>query len=222
MKIKEIIINTGKHFKKICVHKYWVFHYCSMCGIKWRGIKHDMSKFSPTEFFESIKYYKGDSSPIDECKRINGVSIAWMHHKGRNDHHFEYWQQNFINGGEPVEMPYKCVLELICDYLAAARAYLGNNFSYINEYKWFIDRISNNPRISMHFRNQIFIYFVFEHLATLEHEYYINQIYDYSVEDSICHYLSTGLKNQYELSYQYSYIEFMRTRKQLESREWVK
>ena len=60
------------HFKTICKHKYWVFHYCKMAGIPWRGIVHDLSKFSPTEFCESVKYYTGTSSPIDECKKDIG------------------------------------------------------------------------------------------------------------------------------------------------------
>ena len=49
-----MIKNAIKHFKKICIHKYWVFHYCKMTGITRQGIKHDMSKFSPIEFWESV------------------------------------------------------------------------------------------------------------------------------------------------------------------------
>lgn len=98
MKYKNYIINTFRHFKKVCTHKRWVFYYCCKVGIPFQGLMHDLSKFSPTEFLESVKYYQGTSSPIDACKKENGWSVAWMHHKGRNKHHYEYWQDNFDNG----------------------------------------------------------------------------------------------------------------------------
>lgn len=107
MKYSNYISNIFKHFKKICIHKYWVFYYCCKAGIPLQGLVHDLSKFSTTEFWESVKYYQGTSSPIDACKKANGWSAAWMHHKGRNKHHYEYWQDNFDNGGNPIEMPMK-------------------------------------------------------------------------------------------------------------------
>lgn len=39
----------------------------------------------------SVKYYTGHHSPIAECRRQNGYSNAWIHHKNRNKHHIEYW-----------------------------------------------------------------------------------------------------------------------------------
>lgn len=131
--------NAFKHFKKICVHKWWVFYYCCKVGLVWQGIKHDMSKFSPTEFFESIKYYKGTSSPIDECKRINGYSMAWQHHKGRNAHHYEHWTDNYDKGTTYIKMPFKYAAEMYCDYLGAARAYMGKSFTFEKEYNWWIN-----------------------------------------------------------------------------------
>lgn len=116
MKYKNYIINTFRHFKKVCTHKRWVFYYCCKVGIPFQGLVHDLSKFSPTEFWESVKYYQGTSSPIDACKKENGWSAAWMHHKGRNKHHYEYWQDNFDNGGNPIEMPMKYKKEMLCDY----------------------------------------------------------------------------------------------------------
>lgn len=137
-----------KHFKKICQHKRWVAYYCFKMGIPWRGIKHDMSKFSPIEFIESVKYYQGDSSPIDACKKENGWSKAWQHHKGHNDHHYEYWQDNFDKGGEPILMPFECALEMFCDYLGAGRAYQGDKFTYEGELNWWLNKIKNP--IAMH------------------------------------------------------------------------
>lgn len=140
--------NVFKHFAKICKHKYWVGYYCFKAGIPWRGIKHDLSKFSPVEFWESVKYYQGGSSPIDACKKENGWSKAWQHHKGRNDHHYEYWQDDFDHGGHPLIMPKECAIELVCDYLGAARAYLGKSFTYAGEFLWWEEK-SSKP-IAMH------------------------------------------------------------------------
>ena len=144
----NIITKAFKHFKTVCTHKRCVFLACCKADIPWQGIKHDMSKFSPVEFFESIKYYSGTDSPINACKKENGISYAWLHHKGRNKHHYEYWQDNFDQGGQPLQMPYKYAIEQVCDYIGAGRAYMGDNFSYKAEYEWWKNRIKNP--IKMH------------------------------------------------------------------------
>ena len=149
-------LNIIRHFKKICTHKRWVFHYCKIAGITWQGIIHDLSKFSPTEFCESVKYYQGTRSPIDACKEKNGWSAAWMHHKGRNKHHYEYWQDDFDHGGKALEMPYKYKVEMLCDFLGAGRAYYGKDFTYQKELDWWINKSTNNP-IAMHPKDKAFI-----------------------------------------------------------------
>lgn len=135
------IQNIFKHFKTVCVHRFWVCHYCFICGLYWQGLTHDLSKFSPVEFFESVKYYMSTSSPIDEAKRLNGYSEAWMHHKSHNKHHYEYWQDNFDSGTTHIKMPFKYVLEMVCDYLGAGRAYRGKTFSYKQEYEWWKNKV---------------------------------------------------------------------------------
>ena len=78
-------MNSFKHFKKILIHKRYVFFFARKLGIGWQGFWHDMSKFSPVEFWESVKYYQGTSSPIDAAKADMGYSMAWLHHKGHNN-----------------------------------------------------------------------------------------------------------------------------------------
>lgn len=150
------IKNAFKHLKKICVHKWWVFYYCCKAGIIWQGIVHDLSKFTPTEFFESVKYYKGTSSPIDECKRVNGYSMAWFSHKGKNYHHYEHWTDNYDIGTTCVPMPFKYALEMYCDYLAAGKAYNGRKFTYHNEFAWWI-KIKKPTVNMMHPKTKQFI-----------------------------------------------------------------
>ena len=130
------------HLYTIFKHKYWVFHYSVKCGIPWRGLVHDLSKFSPVEFFESVKYFTGNGSPINAAKKDKGYSKAWFHHRGRNKHHYEYWVDWLDSGGIPVKMPYKYVIEMVCDYLAAGRTYRKEEFSYKNEYEWWKARES--------------------------------------------------------------------------------
>lgn len=163
--------NILKHFKTIMEHKYWVGKYCFLAGLYWRGIKHDMSKFHPIEFRESIKYYTGKRSPIDVCKEMNGVSQAWLHHKGRNDHHYLYWQDNFDqNNGRVIpthsHMPYKPLLESICDSLGAARTYLGEEFSYYKEYKWYCEFVKNSAMNDLDKRIVLFIVFKLAYIET--------------------------------------------------------
>lgn len=113
------------HLHTVRTHRKWVRHYCFLAGIKWRGIKHDLSKYSPTEFFESAKYWNGTSSPITRAKEDLGISYAWLHHKGRNTHHYEYWMDDFDKGGIARLMPEKDFTEMVCDMLGASAAYVG-------------------------------------------------------------------------------------------------
>lgn len=150
-----LIKNMWLHFKKICIHKYYVRKYCWKMGLYWQGLTHDLSKFSPIEFWESVKYYQGDRSPIDACKEVNGYSKAWLHHKGRNKHHYEYWQDNFDQGGQTLIMPYKYAAEMLCDYLGAGHAYWGKKFTYESEIEWWKKKKSNP--LAMHPVIQTFI-----------------------------------------------------------------
>ena len=122
------LINIFKHTKLVIKHKWVVFKLCCKIGIPWRGFMHDWSKFSPTEFWESIKYYTGNGSPIKLCKVEKGYSKAWLHHKGRNKHHPEYWIDMSLPE-KTVIMPYKYAAEMICDKMAAGIVYSGKKWT---------------------------------------------------------------------------------------------
>lgn len=141
--------NIIRHFITITNHKIKVFILCIKAGIPFRGFIHDLSKYSITEFFEGAKYYQGTRSPINYCKEIKGYSGAWLHHKGRNKHHAEYWYDCTAPEPTPI-IPYKYVVEMICDGLAAGKVYKGKQWSngyqleYWNRTK---DRLKLNPKI---------------------------------------------------------------------------
>ena len=144
----EWVKNAIGHLRNIIVHKYWVMHFGRQMGVNiWRLLMHDISKFSPIEFFESVKYYQGTSSPIPACKKVKGYSNAWQHHKGRNTHHYEYWTDNYDLGMNPVPMPFECVEEMIVDWFAAGRTYQGTNHSFESQTQWWVNKKQTNVSI---------------------------------------------------------------------------
>lgn len=144
MKFKNIF----GHLKNIITHKYWVYYYGRKLGVnRWQLLIHDISKFSPIEFWESIKYYQGTSSPIPPCKAVNGYSKAWQHHKGRNPHHYEYWTDNYDSGTTLIPMPLKYVEEMLADWFAAGRTYQGKGFTFGSQYNWWQTKKASNPAI---------------------------------------------------------------------------
>lgn len=114
------------HLKTVLKHKKYVYKAMKDCGHPVQGLLHDMSKFSPIEFGESIKFYTGDRSPIENAKEVQGYSDAWLHHKGKNKHHSQYWIDNSWGETTPYEIPWKYLLELICDGIGAGKAYAEN------------------------------------------------------------------------------------------------
>lgn len=161
----KLIKNSWLHLKKVIIHKYYVAKYCFKVGLVWQGITHDLSKFSPTEFLESVKYYVGTSSPINACKKDKGYSMAWFHHRGRNYHHYEMWIDNFDQGGIALEMPQKYAYEMICDYIGAAKAYMGEKFTWKKELEWWNIK---KQTAKMHDNIKTFISTVFETMAVYE------------------------------------------------------
>ena len=148
-----------QHFKLVCRHKWYVFIACQQAGIFWRGIIHDLSKFSPTEFIPSVKYYTGKKSPIDVEKSIKGYSLAWLHHRGRNPHHWEYWIDNLSSGGEALKIPLKYVIEMICDWIGSGKAYNKDTWTKSTPFDVFIKKY-NSGQIKIHIDTYTFIFYV--------------------------------------------------------------
>lgn len=122
---RKAAVRAYRHFKTIWRHKAVVFRECRACGITWQGITHDLSKFSPAEFMPSAKYFQAKRSPIEAEKDAVGYSNAWLHHKAHNKHHWEYWcdYDNDTGAVFPHEIPYKYVVEMICDWVGAGKVY---------------------------------------------------------------------------------------------------
>ena len=127
------------HFRTITRHRHLVIRHCWKAGIFWQGLRHDLSKYSPTEFLPGARYYQGNRSPNEKEREVLGYSVAWMHHKGRNKHHFEYW--NDYNPKEkrvmPVKMPARYLAEMCCDRLAASKVYAGDQYQQDRSLRYF-------------------------------------------------------------------------------------
>ena len=116
-----------KHFRTITRHRHKVIAHCAKVGLLWQGLRHDLSKYSPTEFIPGVKYFQGNRSPNNAQREAEGCSTAWLHHKGRNKRHYEYWIDYPAKGGNGsligMEMPVNNVVEMFCDRVAASKIY---------------------------------------------------------------------------------------------------
>ena len=123
--------NIIGHFTTITKHRHTVIRHSAKAGILRLGLMHDLSKYSFTEFWQGVRHYEGTRSPNEGERREKGYSEAWLHHKGRNRHHFEYWTDyNPIEKCvQPVKMPIKYVAEMFCDRVAASKIYQGKNYT---------------------------------------------------------------------------------------------
>lgn len=130
------------HFKTITKHKWLVMKGCFSVGLYKQGLMHDLSKYSPSEFRIGCHYYQGNRSPNDGERTEKGYSTAWMHHKGRNRHHFEYWIDYSITQTDipmaGVKMPRKYVAEMVMDRIAASKTYNGTDYTNHDPLTYFM------------------------------------------------------------------------------------
>ena len=143
------MVHPIKHFCTITKHRHRVIAHCFKAGIGFQGLFHDLSKYAPVEFLAGARYYQGNRSPNEREREIFGYSAAWLHHKGRNRHHFEYW--NDLNPKtklyEPVRMPLRYVKEMFCDRVAASKIYQGEAYTDAHPITYFL---RGNARAKMH------------------------------------------------------------------------
>lgn len=138
----HLLAGAWKHFRTITYHKYLVMKGCFAVGLYRQGLTHDLSKYSPTEFLVGAKYFQGNRSPNNAEREEKGYSSAWLHHKGRNRHHYEYWidysTRDVPGGLAPVEMPVKYVAEMLMDRIAASKVYRGSRYTDADPLEYFL------------------------------------------------------------------------------------
>lgn len=143
-------MDIWKHFQTITHHKLMVMKGCFAVGLYWQGLTHDLSKYMPSEFFVGTRYYQGTQSPNNAERMDRGYSSAWLHHKGRNKHHYEYWMDYSAHMGGgiiPARMPDKYVVEMFIDRVAASKNYNKEKYQDDMPLKYYL---SGNPGKFMH------------------------------------------------------------------------
>ena len=137
-----------QHLKTITQHKIKVTWLCFRCHLFKQGLLHDLSKYSYIELKTGFKYYQGYRSPIDAEKEEKGYSLGWLHHKGRNKHHWEYWLDFGKDGIYPCQMPVNYVIEMFCDRVAASMIYQKEKYTDSSALDYYIqgrDKILIHP-----------------------------------------------------------------------------
>ena len=137
-------MKAWKHFRTITNHKMLVMKGCFQVGLYRQGLMHDMSKYSLTEFLPGCKYYQGYMSPNNAERKDKGYSLAWLHHKGRNKHHLEYWidyggndEKGEKKGMCGMKMPIRYVVEMFIDRICASKNYQKEKYADASAYLYY-------------------------------------------------------------------------------------
>ena len=157
-------MKAWQHFKTITRHRWVVMLGCFRVGLIWQGLTHDLSKYTPTEFLIGARYFQGDKSPNAAEREEKGYSEAWMHHKGRNRHHYEYWtdMNRQTRQYESVKMPRRFMVEQVMDRRAACIVYQGDQYTDRSAYDYFM---TSRERQLMHPENRQEVEFLLDMLA---------------------------------------------------------
>ena len=133
-------MQAWKHLKTINHHRFLVMKHCFQVGLFWQGLTHDLSKYSPTEFSIGMRYYVGTRSPNAAEREEKGYSETWMHHKGRNRHHYEYWTDLDLQTGQyrAYPMPRRYLVEMVMDRIAACKTYHGKEYRDIDALNYYL------------------------------------------------------------------------------------
>ena len=132
-------MKAWRHFHTVNHHRFLVMVGCFRVGLYLQGLTHDLSKYSPTEFMIGARYWQGTRSPNAAEREVKGYSEAWMHHKGRNRHHYEYWtdMHPVSKTYEPIPMPRKYLVEMVMDRIAACKTYQGKAYTDGSAFVYF-------------------------------------------------------------------------------------
>ena len=132
-------MNIRGHFDTITHHKLLVMKYCFARGLYRMALAHVLIKYSPTEFIPGFIYYQGDHSPNEAERQAKGYTAAWLHHKGRNKHHLEYWID--YGGGKTglvgMKIPLRYICEMVCDRVAASKTYLKDAYTDASPWEYY-------------------------------------------------------------------------------------
>lgn len=135
-----------KHLKclrYLLLHKYYVFKAGRKIGVGiFQLLKHDWSKFLPSEWFAYADFFYGKHPSINEVhgdmrnvytgkykeQVYEDFNVAWLKHQNRNKHHWQYWVLLTDSGNIlPLDIPDKYVKEMVADWIGAGMMKNGEN-----------------------------------------------------------------------------------------------
>lgn len=158
------------HLRTVNRHRRLVRKLCFKCGLYWQGLTHDLSKYSPVEFWNGVRYYTGKQSPHVGEREATGYSKAWIHHHNRNKHHAEYWWDiNRKGEAYPMPMPTKYLLEMVCDRVAASMIYRGEAYTKEDPLAYYLSHTDEN-KFNWSTRNELTNYL--NEIATYGFDYF--------------------------------------------------
>lgn len=145
--------------KYVLEHKKNVFKTCWKRGLYIHAFTHDLSKFSPSEFFPYAEWFDGeygvkfkvtDDTPTEDIVKHKDTEEkfdrAWEHHYEHNKHHWKHWcydWDEYYDGGfveledckleEPKTIPFKYIEQMVCDWEAMSIKFGGTAQQYYLE-----------------------------------------------------------------------------------------
>ena len=125
------LINIWNHFKTITKTSDAGRH-CFQIGLYRQGLTHDLSKYSPEEFFTGVRYYQERAVPMRRKEKIWAIQRRLASPQGAVIHHYEYWIDISVRKEEGLvgnKMPLRYVAEMICDRIAACEVYKGKAYT---------------------------------------------------------------------------------------------
>ena len=60
---EDLVLKWLEHLRTVQHHRFLVLRHCWRVGLYRQGLTHDLSKFSPVEFWTGARYYQGNRSP---------------------------------------------------------------------------------------------------------------------------------------------------------------
>jgi hypothetical protein len=132
------VMPTLKYLALTIKHKWFVWKIGRKWKLPiWRLIKHDWTKFLPSELPHYGRQFFGKADQPERFAR------CWLRHQNRNEHHWEYWIPRsghtrcvppFLDN-EPLQMSGIALIEMMADWAAAGRAYEGK-WPNFGEWEW--------------------------------------------------------------------------------------
>ncbi len=132
------------YLKYVLRHKWFVLCACKKMKVPiWQGIRHDLSKFLPREWFPYGETFYGDDGSKRYVETID-FNQAWNRHQKNNPHHWQYWVLLGDNGEiKALPMLEKYVREMVADWVGASKAITGSTDISL----WYS---SNKSKMHMH------------------------------------------------------------------------